>query len=151
MNRNKNFMKNLTPFRRHERPYSKKEFVRAYEGGLTIMEIAKKYNIGRKKVQNDMVFFGVEARKAAPRNQRRSNNHNWKGDDAGYSAFHRRLYKNQPKKCEVCGTTDESSLYDWANVTGRYNDPDDYKRMCRSCHAKHDNLVRNFNHVEKKC
>ena len=33
---------------------------------------------------------------------------------------------------------DESKKYDWANLTGNYNDPKDYKRMCKSCHLRYD-------------
>lgn len=65
----------------------------------------------------------------------------WKGDGAGYKAFHYRVKKalGQPKKCEICGTI-KSPRYEWANLTGKYNDIKDYKRMCRSCHAKFDGI-----------
>ena len=52
--------------------------------------------------------------------------------------------KGKPKKCEVCGTTDKKKNYDWANLTGKFNDPEDYKRMCRSCHRKYDKAHLNF-------
>lgn len=70
----------------------------------------------------------------------------WKGDNAEYSALHRRLRENkgQPKKCEECGTEDPDKTYDWANISGDYEDPDDYKRLCRSCHWKLDNTVENL-------
>jgi hypothetical protein len=64
----------------------------------------------------------------------------WKGNEAGYDALHYRLRaeRGRPQRCDVCGTEDTSKTYDWANMTGHYDDPDDYKRMCRSCHLKHD-------------
>lgn len=74
------------------------------------------------------------------------NNPNWKGIRAKYQAFHKRLYTQmgKPKKCDICGTEDENKHYDWANLTGKYNDPKDYKRMCRSCHCKYDGIYKNI-------
>jgi len=46
--------------------------------------------------------------------------------------------------CEVCGAKDQNRSYDWANLTGKYDDPSDYKRMCRSCHWKYDKKHLNF-------
>ena len=28
--------------------------------------------------------------------------------------------------------------YEWANMTGDYDNPKDYKRMCKKCHHKQD-------------
>lgn len=44
----------------------------------------------------------------------------------------------QPKKCTVCGTDEDKVWYEWANLTGDYANPDDYKRMCRKCHRTYD-------------
>ena len=49
-----------------------------------------------------------------------------------------------PRKCEVCNTTDKNKKYEWASLSGRYDNPDDYKRMCQSCHSKYDNMAKNF-------
>lgn len=46
--------------------------------------------------------------------------------------------------CDVCGTEDKSKSYDWANLTGDYDNPQDFKRMCRSCHWKYDKKHLNF-------
>ena len=64
----------------------------------------------------------------------------WKGDKAGYKALHGRVVKlkGKPKFCEVCKTTDENKIYEWANLTGHYLDVLDYKRMCNFCHRKYD-------------
>jgi|SRR3990167_3891077 len=63
----------------------------------------------------------------------------WRGDGAGYESLHRRVYRQRgrPQKCEICGTT-TAKHYDWANITGRYNDIWDYKRLCRLCHNRRD-------------
>ena len=31
-----------------------------------------------------------------------------------------------------------SKIYDWANLTGKFYDVNDYKQMCRSCHSIFD-------------
>jgi len=69
----------------------------------------------------------------------------WKADEAGKQAFHRRLYAlhGKPAKCTVCGTTD-SNHYDYANLSGRYEDLNDYAAMCRSCHWKYDDKITNI-------
>lgn len=113
-----------------------------YHGeGMTQVEIARKYGIGEMTVWRCMRLWGIIRRKAIPRKPRRgAANPQWKGDDASYSAFHYRIQKlkGKPKRCEQCRTTDPKLSYDWANLTGRYEDPNDYKRMCRSCHIKFD-------------
>lgn len=145
-NKNPNWEKNLTPFKRHSRPYTESELKEKYYSGMTITEISEFFKIGRKKVQNDIKLFGIKSRIAKPRNQLGENNKNWKGDGAGYSAGHLRKTKldGQPKKCEVCGTNDPEKTYEWASLTGKYLDPEDYKRMCKSCHSKYDKMEKNF-------
>ncbi len=71
-------------------------------------------------------------------------NPSWKGDAAGYNAFHLRVVKlrGRPMHCTRCGTSDPALTYDWANLTGNYADPDDYERMCRSCHRWYDGARR---------
>jgi hypothetical protein len=57
-----------------------------------------------------------------------------------YAKYHARVRakKGSPHKCEICGEDSPHKQYDWANLTGRYEDPDDYRRMCRVCHRKYD-------------
>lgn len=76
----------------------------------------------------------------------------WKGNDATYTACHNRVarMRGKPQECEVCGTNDPDLAYEWANLTRKYHDPADYKRMCKSCHIKHDNLVLNIRHMKEK-
>ena len=69
----------------------------------------------------------------------------WKGDKVSKNTIHRRLEKKlgKPKLCEFCRTTDKNKLYDWANKSGKYlEDPKDWIRLCRQCHAKYDYPVR---------
>jgi len=114
-------------------------------------EIAEVYGTTQKVVFSWFRKLGIKSRIPYKRNQERQNNSSWKGNDATYAALHYRVIsaKGRPKKCEICGTTDESKLYDWACV-GDYKNIDDYKRMCRSCHWKYDKVGNNFpNHLEK--
>jgi len=69
-----------------------------------------------------------------------SDHHNW-SEECTYGNAHEwiRRVKGRPKKCELCGTTDESIRYEWANVDHAYSrNPDDYIRMCPPCHRKYD-------------
>lgn len=67
-------------------------------------------------------------------------NPNWKGEEAGYSAFHKRVvsHRGKPKRCDVCGLDDPDRAYDWANLSGQRDDLTDYARMCRPCHRRYD-------------
>lgn len=50
-----------------------------------------------------------------------------------------RRKRGTPSYCEICGSyNDASKFYEWANLTGKYDDINDYKRMCRNCHRKYD-------------
>jgi len=124
-----------------------------YAAGMTQVEIAANYGTTQKVVWRAMRNMGMACRRAAKRDQRGKNNANWKGADAGYAALHKRVEKlrGRPSKCEVCGTDAETKFYDWANLTGRYDDPGDYKRMCRSCHWKHDKKILNIRRMRERC
>ncbi len=123
-----------------------------YESGMTQAEVAEELGTTQKVIWHRLKGAGYKCRVAAKRNQRGKNNDSWRGNDASYSAFHLRLQalRGKPQKCEVCGTVDTKKSYDWANLTGRYDDPGDYKRMCRSCHWKRDKKILNIKHMRKE-
>lgn len=51
--------------------------------------------------------------------------------------------KGKPSKCEHCETT-KAKMYHWANKDHKYNkNPDDYMRLCVSCHLKYDYKFNN--------
>lgn len=56
-----------------------------------------------------------------------------------YKRFHKRVYDARgsatDKHCEDCGSMGNSQ---WANETGKYEDPNDYIVLCPKCHAKFD-------------
>jgi len=74
-------------------------------------------------------------------------NHQWKGDKAGYAAFHYRVesIRGKPKECVMCKTTHKNDKYEWANLTGNYKNPFEYIRVCSSCHKKIDKIIKNIN------
>ena len=116
-----------------------------YENGATQDEVARKIGTSQKVVFNLMRRHGIKSRVAKKRNQWGENNQSWKGDNASKYAFHRRLYSRfgKPTKCSQCGT-EESEHYDYANLTGHYEDINDYAPMCRSCHWKYDDKINNI-------
>jgi hypothetical protein len=68
------------------------------------------------------------------------NHGRWKGKKVSYSGLHYWVarWKGRPKKCEICGTT-TAKKYEWANLDHKYQRIlKNYKRMCTSCHRKHD-------------
>jgi len=129
-----------------KQPFDIEKAKSLYESGLTQIEVAMRLGTTQKVVYERFKGVGYKCRKAMKRNQLRENNSLWKGDYATNKAFHYRLKSlfGTPKKCEVCGTTDPHKSYDWANLTGHYEDVSDYKRMCRSCHWKYDKKHLNF-------
>lgn len=66
--------------------------------------------------------------------------------EVSYFALHARVRvaRGKPQHCEECGTTDPEKAYDWANLTGNYEDINDYARLCRSCHVRKDGNWRNL-------
>lgn len=119
--------------------------IRMYQEGATQDEVAERCDVTQKVIWSAFRRRGVKCRKATKRNQWGEKNQKWKGDDASYSALHFRVerLRGTPSLCEVCGTT-TAKRFEWANLTGNYADPMDYKRMCCSCHHKHDGTARNF-------
>lgn len=120
-----------------------------YSSGMTQVEVAKKMGLTQKIVWRCFRDSKVKCRQAAPRYQHRDSNNNWKGDSAGYQAFHRRLdAKNgKPNKCRICDKT--KGRFEWANITGDYKNEKDYLRMCVLCHRRHD-FSKKYEYIRKK-
>lgn len=118
------------------------KIVALYLAGQTQLEVADAMGITQKVVHNTLKRQGVSRRPAVARNPKKGpDNGNWKGDNATYTAYHYRVYtaRGTASKCSVCGTSDQTETFDWANLTGNYPDINDYAEMCRKCHRKHDN------------
>lgn len=118
-----------------------------YESGMTQAEIAECLGVSQKVIWRHMKNHSIKARTPARRNQVGESNHMWKGSAASYKAFHLRVNSERGKAkeygCSMCGRTDSDVCYDWANLSGNYDDINDYAPMCRSCHRKYDR--------ERKC
>ena len=116
-----------------------------YSAGQTQAEIAVALGVSQKVIWNLMQRHGLKARVAAKRNQTGPLNASWKGATAGYQALHIRVQRLRgvPRRCEDCGTT-TARIYDWANISGKYDDPNDYRRLCRTCHHRLDGTVKNL-------
>lgn len=121
--------------------------VKAYVSGGSQEDVSRSFRVSRKVIANVLKRNGIKCRAKVKRNQWGSNNARWRGCDASLVSKHKRLYRllGQPSRCDECGTTDTSLTYDWANLTGNYDDASDFKRMCRSCHWKYDKKHLNLN------
>jgi len=129
------------PKPRAEYPPELVERVRlVYGTGRTMRETAEIVGVGVHVLQRLMPRNGIDRRSTAKRDQDGPANHAWKGDDAGYKAMHLRVARarGKPSRCEDCGTTDPALRYEWANLTGRYEDVFDYRRLCKGCHNRFD-------------
>lgn len=107
-----------------------------YESGMTIAEV-QALTPGCK-VQHVMVRYGIPRRPMAKRDQRGPRNHMWRGDEAGYAALHLRVSteRGTPSFCSWCGRTE--GRFEWANISGHYEDVADYERLCVTCHRLYD-------------
>ena len=116
-----------------------------YASGRTQVEIAAATGTTQKIIWRLMRRHGLTARVAAKRDQRGAKNVMWRGDAARYAALHLRVatVRGSPSECFHCGTTD-APKFEWANLTGHYEDVSDYVRLCSSCHHKMDGHVNNL-------
>lgn len=114
------------------------QIVEMYQSGMTVAEIRAVAPKGYR-VQTILERHLPKRRPSAKRNQAGESNHMWAGDAAGYKALHLRVYakRGAPQSCTRCGT-DAASRYEWANLTGDYQDVNDYQRMCVACHRQFD-------------
>ncbi len=117
-----------------------------YEQGSSQMEIAAALSTTQKVIWRLMVRNNIPRRPQVKRDQRGEKNAYWKGGEARYQALHIRVgtLRGKPQSCEGCGASGPGRSYDWANLTGAYDDPSDYKRLCRSCHWKLDKIHLNL-------
>lgn len=111
-----------------------------YRSGMTQAEIARDLGMTQRVVWRVMHNHNLTARSSAKRDQRGEKNSSWRGPDAGYEALHTRVEvkRGKPSICGHCGTEDPAVRYEWANMTGHYEDVEDFERLCVPCHRKFD-------------
>jgi len=117
----------------------KKELESLYVNGMSQTELGVNYGVSQKVIHSWFKKLEIKSRVAAKRNQTGERNSSWKGSDATYAAFQKRVEtaRGKPNICAACGDMDKP-IYEWCNLTGKYDDVSDYMRMCRSCHRKYD-------------
>ena len=108
-----------------------------YVSGASVAEVQAALPPGYK-AQRILERHLPQRRTAAKRDQRGAKNDLWKGDQAGYQALHLRVasQRGKPSLCAACGKTE--GRFEWANLTGRYTDINDYIRLCVACHRRMD-------------
>jgi hypothetical protein len=67
-------------------------------------------------------------------------NPQWRGDQVGYRGAHRRvqLERGKASSCSIAVCVVGSSVFHWANLTGRYADVSDYESLCVFHHRAYD-------------
>jgi len=108
--------------------------------GLSANDIGKKLGVSSDVVRRRMVLSGFHVETHYGNMPRADSSNQWKGDRARYQAMHIRVRKKHgsPRLCSCCGCTDALG-YDWANLTGHYEDLNDYVRLCKACHKRAHN------------
>lgn len=111
-----------------------------YEAGHTMREVAELAETSVRVLQRLMPRYGIERRSTAVRDQRGEKNHMWRGSAANYQALHLRVEsaRGKPSRCSCCDNTDPGAKYEWANLSGDYEDINDYARLCVPCHRRLD-------------
>ena len=111
-----------------------------YAAGHTQDEIALKLGTTQKTIWRLMRNHSIQTRPPIKRDQRGEKNSTWRGPDATYAAFHKRVEvaRGRPQSCAACDTQDPETAYEWANLSGRYDEINDYVRLCIPCHRKVD-------------
>lgn len=117
------------------------------EDGMTLVEVGTAVGLSKRSVLRVMVAAGIPRRSRRKRDQSGAANPRWKGAAAKYNALHRRVevQRGKPSRCMRCGFDDPAARYEWANLTGQYDDLSDYERMCVPCHRRFDSARANPN------
>ena len=115
--------------------------VTLYESGLSVREVQERLGVGAK-AQQILERHLDKRRGLGKRQQHGSANSSWKGSQAKYAALHLRVIvaRGQPRACAECGQADAACQ--WANLTGHYDDVNDYARLCARCHGAYDRARR---------
>ena len=120
-----------------------KKAARLYLSGLTQREVADALGASVTAIGLLMKRHSISVRpnyRQLMKVRKGPANPGWKGEAVTYRSAHARVERERgkPQHCKDCGTTDPAKDYEWANLSGKYHDPRDYVRLCRSCHRRRD-------------
>lgn len=120
----------------HKKYNNALEIYRKNLGGKLLPKTCKKMSKARKKEWDN----GIRINKTL----KGKDNQGWKGEKTCYAGKHAWIsrYKGSPDICECCGKSGlKGHQIHWANIDHKYSrKPDDYIRLCVSCHQKYDNI-----------
>lgn len=107
---------------------------------LTEREVGAQIGIGRNVVRRIMHRHGISKRRSWDYDRSGENNSRWRTGNLRYDTIHARVYaaRGRPIGCTKCALQDPEARYEWANLTGNYEDVEDYARMCVPCHRCFD-------------
>jgi hypothetical protein len=122
----------MNVFTEEDRAYLRKNYFRFKNQGK-LEELAK-------KMKRTKQFICRQAKALGLTDMKTHREYAQKEGSNPYARYHARVrsLRGSPHQCEVCGISDLEKFYDWANLTGHYEDPQDYKRMCKPCHRDYD-------------
>lgn len=104
-------------------------------GNITPVAKRNRYNLGHIKGQHINYLLGHKMRGITGKAH-----YNFKGNNAGYKAYHLRVTKERGK-AKICTLCKSDYWVEWANLTGQYSDTSDYVELCRKCHNEFDNIA----------
>jgi hypothetical protein len=109
---------------------------------MTERQVAAEVGFSRCKVRQIMSRHGILPRSAYdyPDRLRGASNGRWRTENLRYDTLHARVYsaRGRPVGCTRCSQSDPDRRYEWANLTGDYENVNDYARMCVPCHRDFD-------------
>ena len=108
---------------------------------LTQKQIAEKHNLSLISVTRIVRTVPDKRQPITPTQKGKAKKLN-----VSYYALHARVRaaRGAPQYCAKCDSTDPNVWYEWANLTGNYEDLTDYIRLCRRCHVLFDETWKNL-------
>jgi hypothetical protein len=110
--------------------------------GTPYKDVAERFQMSKSAVHAKSIRMGWKYIGKVNHGKR---NGNW-NENVGYAGIHKWVRRNRPapENCEICGVKRER--LDCANLSGEYKrDLNDWIYLCRRCHMKTDDRIKNWN------